>query len=122
VRVTAIESDASATASAAAALCAFPSARVITALAEEAIDAALPADVVLLNPPRRGVEGSVTAALADASDRGTRAVIYVSCDPATLARDVSRMPRWQIHALRCFDMFPQTAHVETVCLLLPEKP
>jgi 23S rRNA (uracil1939-C5)-methyltransferase len=49
-----------------------------------------------------------------------RAVIYVSCDPATLARDLSRMPRYRIASLRAFDMFPQTAHVETVCELVPE--
>ena len=48
-----------------------------------------------------------------------RAVIYVSCDPATLARDLSRMPRYRIASIRAFDMFPQTAHVETVCELVP---
>ena len=48
------------------------------------------------------------------------AVIYVSCDPATLARDLSRMPRYRIASLRAFDMFPQTAHVETVCELVPD--
>ena len=52
----------------------------------------LPADVVLLNPPRVGVHERVTAALAAATP-APRAVIYVSCDPATLARDVARMPR-----------------------------
>ena len=49
-----------------------------------------------------------------------RAVIYVSCDPATLARDLSRMPRYRVASLRSFDMFPQTAHVETVCELVPD--
>jgi len=44
----------------------------------------------------------------------------VSCDPATLARDLARVPGWRIDAVRCFDMFPQTAHVETVCVLRPE--
>jgi 23S rRNA (uracil1939-C5)-methyltransferase len=47
-------------------------------------------------------------------------VIYVSCNPATLARDVQRMPRYRISSLTAFDMFPQTAHVETVCELVPE--
>jgi len=47
-------------------------------------------------------------------------MIYVSCDPATLARDLARMPRYRIASLRAFDMFPQTAHVETVCELVPE--
>ena len=47
-----------------------------------------------------------------------RAVIYVSCNPATLARDLARMPRYEIASLRAYDMFPQTAHVETVCELV----
>jgi tRNA/tmRNA/rRNA uracil-C5-methylase (TrmA/RlmC/RlmD family) len=49
-----------------------------------------------------------------------RAIVYVSCNPATLARDLSRLPRWRIASLQAFDMFPQTAHVETVCELTPE--
>jgi tRNA/tmRNA/rRNA uracil-C5-methylase (TrmA/RlmC/RlmD family) len=44
----------------------------------------------------------------------------VSCDPATLARDLSRMPRYRVVSIKAFDMFPQTAHVETVCELVPE--
>jgi tRNA/tmRNA/rRNA uracil-C5-methylase (TrmA/RlmC/RlmD family) len=46
----------------------------------------------------------------------------VSCDAATLARDLTRLPRYRIVSLRSFDMFPQTAHVETVCELVPEEP
>jgi 23S rRNA (uracil1939-C5)-methyltransferase len=86
---------------------------------EDHLPAALPADVVLLNPPRAGVDARVTAALESAA-RAPRAVIYVSCDPATLARDVARMPRYRVASLRAYDMFPQTAHVETVCELVPE--
>jgi 23S rRNA (uracil1939-C5)-methyltransferase len=42
-------------------------------------------------------------------------IIYVSCDPATLARDVGRLgAAFRLASLRCFDLFPQTAHVETV--------
>jgi 23S rRNA (uracil1939-C5)-methyltransferase len=48
--------------------------------------------------------------------RPTR-VVYVSCDPATLARDLSRMPSYRLTDLRAFDLFPQTAHVETVAVL-----
>ncbi|BAH38823.1 hypothetical protein GAU_1781 [Gemmatimonas aurantiaca T-27] len=74
-------------------------------------------DVVVLNPPRRGVDARVTAWLEDEIMRPARGVVYVSCDPATLARDLSRMPSWDIVSVHCFDMFPQTAHVETVCVL-----
>jgi 23S rRNA (uracil1939-C5)-methyltransferase len=58
--------------------------------------------------------------LDGAAARGTRAVIYVSCDPATLARDLRRLPAWRITSVTCFDLFPQTAHVESVCVLQPE--
>ena len=86
---------------------------------EDHLEAALPADVVLLNPPRAGVDARVTA-LLEGVRIAPRAVIYVSCDPATLARDLARMPRYRLAALRAYDMFPQTAHVETVCELVPE--
>ncbi len=77
-------------------------------------------DVVVLNPPRVGVDAFVTSTLEQHAREGLRAIVYVSCDPATLARDLRRLPSWKIQSLRCFDMFPQTAHVETVCVLIPE--
>lgn len=124
VRVTAIESDPAATARARERLAAVAGASndstVVTDTMERGLAAALPADVVVLNPPRRGVDGAVTSLLADAARRGVRRIVYVSCDPATLARDLTRLPAWSIRAVRCFDMFPQTAHVETVCVLVPE--
>jgi tRNA/tmRNA/rRNA uracil-C5-methylase (TrmA/RlmC/RlmD family) len=43
----------------------------------------------------------------------------VSCNPATLARDVARLPSWRVRAAEPFDMFPQTAHVETLVELVP---
>jgi len=79
---------------------------------------ALPADVVIVNPPRAGLHERVTATLERQRTR-PRAIIYVSCDPATLARDVSRLPGYRIASIATFDMFPQTAHVETVCELVP---
>lgn len=119
VQVTVIEADPAATSEASRQLSAYPSARVITAMVEDALPDVLPADVVVLNPPRRGVDVRVTARLESAFNEGVRAIVYVSCDPATLARDLSRLPRWRIDAIRTFDMFPQTAHVETVCVLVP---
>jgi 23S rRNA (uracil1939-C5)-methyltransferase len=80
---------------------------------------ALPADAVILNPPRAGVDARVLEALA-AARPAPRAIVYVSCDPATLARDVARLAGWRVHDITCYDMFPQTAHVETVCELRPE--
>jgi 23S rRNA (uracil1939-C5)-methyltransferase len=80
----------------------------------------LAADVVVLNPPRAGVHEDVTAWLEQRA-AGVRGVVYVSCNPATLARDLTRLPSWQVESVQCFDMFPQTAHVESVCVLRREN-
>jgi 23S rRNA (uracil1939-C5)-methyltransferase len=117
VSVTAIELDAEAVARFSNQLRA-PS-RAIVGRVEDHLAGALPADVVLLNPPRAGVDEAVTH-LLERAKKPPRAVIYVSCDPATLARDLSRMPRYRIAGVRAYDMFPQTAHVETVCELVAE--
>ena len=126
VRVTAIESDHAATRRAELRMAGLDTelksrVQVLSTTMEAGLSQALPADVVVLNPPRRGVDRAVTALLADAAGAGVRAIVYVSCDPATLARDLARLGAWSIHQVRCFDMFPQTAHVETVCVLVPEK-
>jgi 23S rRNA (uracil1939-C5)-methyltransferase len=69
----------------------------------------------VLNPPRAGVDARVTRALE--SSAATRGIVYVSCDPASLARDLARLPSWRVESVTAFDMFPQTAHVETVVAL-----
>jgi len=92
---------------------------VIGGKVEDHIGHALPADVVLLNPPRTGVDQRVTTAL-ESRRTAVRALFYVSCDPATLARDLARLPRYRLVDVRGYDMFPQTAHVETLCELVPE--
>jgi 23S rRNA (uracil1939-C5)-methyltransferase len=116
VRVTAVELDHDASAWSASKL-AEPS-RAIRASVEDALPGLLPADVVILNPPRAGVDSRVTDTL-EAEVGHVRGVIYVSCNPATLARDLSRLPSYRIESVHAFDMFPQTAHVETVCDLRP---
>ncbi|MTV48144.1 23S rRNA (uracil(1939)-C(5))-methyltransferase RlmD [Heliobacillus mobilis] len=75
-----------------------------------------PVNVVVLDPPRKGCHERVLDAIVDA--RPSR-IVYVSCDPASLARDTSRLVErgWQIEQAIPVDMFPQTGHVETVCLL-----
>lgn len=91
------------------------SARFVRGLVERVLSRELPADLVLLNPPRTGVEREVASALT--RDPPAR-IVYVSCDPATLARDLKRLGgEFEIAACRGFDMFPQTAHVETVVTL-----
>jgi len=96
-----------------------PPSRSIAGRVEEVLPRIQPADVVVLNPPRSGVHADVTAYLEQSSS--TRAIVYISCDPATLARDVARLPSHAIQSIRAFDMFPQTAHVETVCVLVPAR-
>ena len=82
---------------------------------EERLTEAIPADVVILNPPRTGVEARVTDIL---HNDGSPRVVYVSCDPATLARDLARLRgAYDIAGIRAFDLFPQTSHVETVVVL-----
>lgn len=84
-------------------------------LVEALLPEALPASLVILNPPRGGVAPEVIDALVA---RPPGRLIYVSCNPATLARDLRRLgPGFAIRGLRSFDLFPQTAHVETVAAL-----
>jgi 23S rRNA (uracil1939-C5)-methyltransferase len=79
---------------------------------ERYLPSALPADLVVLNPPRSGLHASLCDTLVN---RPPKRLIYVSCDPATLARDLGRLnPAFRVASVRCFDLFPQTAHVETV--------
>jgi 23S rRNA (uracil1939-C5)-methyltransferase len=73
------------------------------------------ADLVVTNPPRTGMDPVVTSAIVASP---AQRIVYVSCDPATLARDIGALsPRFTLAELRSFDMFPQTAHVETVAVL-----
>jgi 23S rRNA (uracil1939-C5)-methyltransferase len=74
------------------------------------------ADVVVLDPPRDGCGEGVIGRVASL---GPQRVVYVSCNPATLARDVARFHShgYRLYRLQPFDMFPQTAHIEAVALL-----
>lgn len=76
-------------------------------------------DVIIIDPPRKGCDAAVISTIA--AMRPTR-VVYVSCDPATLARDLKQFTaeEYNIEAVTPVDMFPGTAHVETVVLLSRE--
>ena len=73
-------------------------------------------DVVLLDPPRSGAGKAVTRALLESS---AKTIVYVSCDAGTLARDLAVLVDggFAIESLRGFDLFPLTAHLETVTVL-----
>ena len=85
-------------------------------LAAELRQRGLRPDVICVDPPRKGLAPDVVEAAA--SMRPGR-IVYVSCDPATLARDVARFAPLGYRPVRAcaVDLFPGTAHVETVCLL-----
>jgi len=76
------------------------------------------ADVVLLDPPRTGARRRVVEHIVSLAPR---AVCYVACDPAALARDVAYFTRrgYVLRELQAFDIFPMTHHVECVALLVP---
>jgi tRNA/tmRNA/rRNA uracil-C5-methylase (TrmA/RlmC/RlmD family) len=121
-RVVCVESDAAACAAADANLADLPQAEVwqgdvdAPGLSELLADLGRP-DVVVLDPPRAGAGPDVSRVIAGADPR---AVVYVACDPASLARDVAAFAAagYRLEALRAFDAFPMTAHVECVALLV----
>lgn len=73
-------------------------------------------DTLLLDPPRTGVSGEAMSAMLGLK---VPRVVYVSCDPATLARDVKRFAEvgYRLTHIEAFDLFPNTAHVETLAVL-----
>ena len=81
---------------------------------EDVVTRLRPPDVVVTNPPRTGMDARVADGIAAA---GPARIAYVSCDPATLARDLRRLGGYRLALVRAFDLFPQTAHVETVAVL-----
>ncbi|MCZ2827059.1 MULTISPECIES: class I SAM-dependent RNA methyltransferase [unclassified Modestobacter] len=121
-RVVCVESDAAACAAADVNLADLPQAEIwqgdvdAPGLTELLGDLGRP-DVVVLDPPRAGAGKDVSRVLAGS---GARAVVYVACDPASLARDVAAFAGagYRLADLRAFDCFPMTAHVECVALLV----
>ncbi|HJW01375.1 MAG TPA: TRAM domain-containing protein [Arthrobacter sp.] len=77
-------------------------------------------DAIVLDPPRAGAGKAVVGQLIAA---GPRAVAYVSCDPASFARDVGYFQQggWSLAALRALDLYPHTHHLESVALLTPGR-
>ncbi|MDO4960944.1 MAG: 23S rRNA (uracil(1939)-C(5))-methyltransferase RlmD [Eubacteriales bacterium] len=73
-------------------------------------------DVIVVDPPRKGCDENCLKTMVSIAPKR---IVYVSCDPATLARDLKYLcsEGYRIETVRPVDMFPQTVHVETVCLL-----
>lgn len=71
-------------------------------------------DCVIVNPPRRGIGARLSAALENS---GVEHIVYSSCNPVSLAKDLARMPAYEVAQARIFDMFPHTKHLEVAVLL-----
>ena len=126
-RVTAVEGDARAVADARRNLHDVPGLTLVHGPVERVLeerarpgaeDGPVAADVVVLDPPRTGARARVVAAVAALRPR---AVAYVACDPAALARDTATLQDlgYRLADLVAFDAFPQTHHVECVAQFLP---
>jgi len=123
--VVAVESDRVATGHARQNLSSYPGASVVRDRVDRWIrrpalrgEPVADVDLVVLDPPRAGAKRAVVAPVAALTPR---AVSYVACDPAALARDVALFAEagYRLTALRCLDLFPMTHHVECVALLTP---
>ena len=72
---------------------------------------------MVVDPPRKGLDEKAREILLRMNPRR---VVYVSCDPATMARDIRQLTEggYRLEKVRAFDLFPRTANVETVALLV----
>jgi tRNA/tmRNA/rRNA uracil-C5-methylase (TrmA/RlmC/RlmD family) len=95
-----------------------PSVTVVQGTVERVLSSAYdePFDLVVLDPPREGARRPVVEQIVD---RAPRAVAYVACDPAALARDLATFADlgYRLTSLRAFDLYPMTHHIECVALL-----
>ncbi len=117
-RVVAVEADRIATQNARGNLAALTAAVVEFGPTDQVLRAGFdePFDLVVLDPPREGAKRTVVEQVVE---RRPRAVAYVACDPAALGRDVAIFAEhgYVLNAIRAFDLFPMTSHVECVALL-----
>ena len=119
-RIDLIESSIPATESAVVNFKDYPNVKVTNSDAQKALRNIKRADVVVLDPPRAGAGAEVVSQLMRINP--TR-IVYVACDPASLARDVRQFVEngWKLSQIDGYDLFPMTQHIETVCLLEPNK-
>ena len=90
---------------------------IVHATAEEGVATLRTADAVILDPPRKGCSPELLTELVRLAPRK---IIYVSCSPPTLARDLAQLEQagYETREIQPFDMFPQTSHIETAVKLL----
>ncbi len=81
---------------------------------ENVIESFKDIDMIIVDPPRSGLDQKTIENIKRLSPSN---IVYVSCDPATLARDISLLKEYEVVEVTPFNMFPRTYHVECVCLL-----
>lgn len=84
----------------------------------EALEKANNPQAVIVNPPRRGIGAALAT---DINNSGVPYVLYSSCNPQSFAQDLTQMTNYRVVRIRPFDMFPHTAHVETLSLMTRTK-
>ena len=119
-RVDIVEGSKSATADASRNFAANSNVGIVTADVTKAITRFSSADLVVLDPPREGAGREV---ISELSRIAPRAIVYVACDPAALARDTGylRDGGFELEEIRAFDLFPMTHHIECIAKFVPRK-
>ena len=119
-RIDLIESSIPATESAKENFADYPNVKILREDVLKGLKNIRRADVVVLDPPRAGAGAEVVKQLLRINPAR---IVYIACDPASLARDVKDFVAagWSIQQIDGYDLFPMTQHIETVCLLMPNK-
>ena len=119
-RIDIVEGSATATADARVNFANFPNVHIHTGDVAKEIRKFKRVDVIVLDPPRTGAGKPVIENLAKL---GARAIVYVACDPAALARDTTYLADagYRLSDIRAFDLFPMTHHIESVALYTPRE-
>lgn len=119
-RITSIESDDNAITDARRNFANEDRVEIVHSRVEKALSKYVAANLVVLDPPRAGAGAAVIDSIIALKPR---AIIYVACDPASLARDTAYLKErgYGLEKIRAFDLFPMTAHMECVARFIPEK-
>jgi tRNA/tmRNA/rRNA uracil-C5-methylase (TrmA/RlmC/RlmD family) len=118
-RITLIEFDENAITDAKRNFAAEERVEIVHGRVEKALKNYVAANVVVLDPPRSGAGATVIESIIALQPR---AIVYVACDPASLARDTAYLKErgYKLEKLRAFDLFPMTAHMECVARFIPQ--
>jgi tRNA/tmRNA/rRNA uracil-C5-methylase (TrmA/RlmC/RlmD family) len=118
-RITLIEFDENAITDAKRNFAAEERVEIVHGRVEKALKNYVAANVVVLDPPRSGAGATVIESIIALRPR---AIVYVACDPASLARDTAYLKErgYKLEKLRAFDLFPMTAHMECVARFIPQ--